>query len=73
MARFIDNQSHPGIPLSLKEKFLEAIPLTYKKEMVMPTAKERMTEIIRSQPEDSSFEEILRELAFHNMCEISIW
>jgi predicted transcriptional regulator len=35
----------------------------------MLTAKERMTEIIRSQPEDSSFEEILRELAFHYMIE----
>lgn len=35
----------------------------------MSTAKEKMTEIIRSQPDDSSYEEILRELAFAIMVE----
>jgi len=30
----------------------------------MATAKERMTEIIQAQPDDSTCEEILRELAF---------
>jgi len=43
--------------------------MKFTKEAVMLTAKDRMTEIIRSQPEDSSFEEILRELAFHHMIE----
>lgn len=35
----------------------------------MATAKEKMTEIIKSQPDDSSYEEILRELAFARMVE----
>ena len=35
----------------------------------MSTAKEKMTEIIRSQPDDSSYEEILRELTFAIMVE----
>lgn len=30
----------------------------------MTTAKDRIVEIIRQQPDDSSYEEILRELAF---------
>ncbi len=30
----------------------------------MATAKEKITEIIQAQPEDSTYEEILRELAF---------
>ena len=34
-----------------------------------PTAKERMLEIIREQPDDSSYDEILRELAFTRMVE----
>ena len=33
----------------------------------MITAKERMTDIINSQPGDSSYEELLRELAFNRM------
>lgn len=33
----------------------------------MPTAKERIVEIIQQQPDDSSYEEILRELAFARM------
>ena len=33
----------------------------------MATAKEQMARIIEAQPEDSSYEEILRELAFARM------
>ncbi len=33
----------------------------------MSTAKETMAEIIASQPDDSSYDEILRELAFARM------
>ena len=33
------------------------------------TAKKRMLEIIQEQPDDSSYEEILRELAFARMVE----
>lgn len=33
------------------------------------TAKEQMVQIIQAQPEDSSYEEILRELAFARMVE----
>ncbi len=35
----------------------------------MSTVKERMTEVIRSQPDDASYEEIMRELAFERMVE----
>lgn len=35
----------------------------------MSTAKEELTRLIQGQPEDSSREEILRELAFHVMVE----
>lgn len=35
----------------------------------MVTAKEQMSRIIEAQPEDSSYEEILRELAFERMVE----
>lgn len=33
----------------------------------MATAKEQMTKIIQEQPDDSSYDEILRELAFARM------
>ncbi|MGE0189248.1 MAG: hypothetical protein AB7F79_08810 [Steroidobacteraceae bacterium] len=33
----------------------------------MATAKEELTQLIQGQPEDSSGEEIVRELAFHLM------
>ena len=33
----------------------------------MPTVKERMKEVIQAQPDDASYEEILRELAFERM------
>jgi predicted transcriptional regulator len=35
----------------------------------MSTAKEELTHLIQGQPEDSSREEIVRELAFHVMVE----
>lgn len=35
----------------------------------MPTVKEELTLLIQGQPEDSSREEIVRELAFHVMVE----
>jgi hypothetical protein len=35
----------------------------------MSTVKERVTEIVQAQPDDSSFDEILRELAFSRMVE----
>jgi predicted transcriptional regulator len=35
----------------------------------MANAKEKMTEIIQQQPDDSSYDEILRELAFARMVE----
>jgi hypothetical protein len=38
----------------------------------MPSAKDLMIEIINDQPEDSSYEEILRELAFARMIERGI-
>ena len=34
---------------------------------MMPTIKEIMEEIIEAQPDDSSYEEIMRELAFERM------
>ena len=35
----------------------------------MATAKEKMTAIIQNQPDDSSYDEILKELAFARMVE----
>ena len=35
----------------------------------MDSAKEQMAKIVQEQPDDSSFEEILRELAFARMIE----
>jgi len=35
----------------------------------MSTVKQELTELIQRQPEDSSREEIIRELAFHAMVE----
>jgi predicted transcriptional regulator len=35
----------------------------------MSTVKERVSEIVQAQPDDSSFDEILRELAFSQMIE----
>jgi predicted transcriptional regulator len=35
----------------------------------MSTAKEELTRLVQAQPEDSSREEIIRELAFHIMVE----
>ena len=38
-------------------------------ERLMSTAKEELTRLIQDQPDDSSSEEIVRELAFHVMVE----
>jgi predicted transcriptional regulator len=38
-----------------------------KERSIMSTAKETMAEIIAQQPDDSSYDELLRELAFANM------
>ena len=35
----------------------------------MSTPKDKMTEVIQSQPEDATYEEIMRELAFERMIE----
>ena len=35
----------------------------------MSNVKEKMTEIIQSQPDDASYEEIMKELAFERMVE----
>lgn len=35
----------------------------------MSNVKERMAEVIQSQPEDATYEEIMRELAFERMVE----
>lgn len=35
----------------------------------MSTVKERMTQVIQNQPEDASYEEIIKELAFDKMIE----
>ena len=35
----------------------------------MPNVKEKMTEVIQSQPEDATYEEIMRELAMERMIE----
>ena len=35
----------------------------------MATAKEQITHIVEQQPDDSSYDEIIRELAFHLMIE----
>ncbi len=37
--------------------------------MPAATAKEQMLEILQGQPDDSSYEELLRELAFEQMVE----
>ena len=35
----------------------------------MSTVKQKMTDVIQSQPDDASYEEIMRELAFKRMVE----
>ena len=35
----------------------------------MATAKEQITQLVKQQPDDSSYDEIIRELAFHAMIE----
>ncbi len=40
---------------------------TKSTEVEMSNVKEKMTEVILSQPEDATYEEIMRELAFERM------
>lgn len=42
---------------------------TLHSEVTMPSAKEQIAKILQDQPDDSSYEEILRELAFARMIE----
>ena len=44
-------------------------PSTFWSEGEMSNAKEKMTEVIQSQPDDATYEEIMRELAFERMIE----
>lgn len=41
-------------------------------EYDMSNVKEKMTEVIQSQPEDASYEDIMRELAFERMIEYGL-
>jgi predicted RNA-binding protein YlqC (UPF0109 family) len=41
-------------------------------EITMPSAKEQIAKILQDQPDDSSYDEILRELAFARMIEIGL-
>jgi hypothetical protein len=36
-------------------------------EVIMPSAKEQIVKILQDQPDDSSYDELLRELAFARM------
>jgi predicted transcriptional regulator len=51
---------------------LIAILSQLRMEFGMSSVKEMMTEVIRSQPEDASYEEIMRELAFERMVELGL-
>ena len=46
---------------------LPGLELHWRKQM--STAKELITELVQKQPDDSSYDEIIRELAFHLMIE----
>lgn len=54
----IDTVTRPVFPPDL---------LQYWRTIVMATVKEELANLIRQQPEDSSAEEVVRELAFHVM------
>ena len=41
----------------------------HRREVTMPSAKEQIAKILQDQPDDSSYDEILRELAFARMVE----
>jgi predicted transcriptional regulator len=41
--------------------------LLSKRKITMSSAKARMVEVIEQQPEDATYEEIMRELAFERM------
>ena len=48
---------------------MSACETTYKGGKDMSSAKEQITHIVQEQPEDSSYDEILRELALARMIE----
>ena len=51
---------------------VESLCLTLRYNLgpkTMGTAKEQITQIVQQQPDDSSYDEIIRELAFHLMVE----
>lgn len=39
----------------------------------MQTAKEKITEVVKAQPADATYEEIMRELAFERMIERGLY
>lgn len=43
--------------------------ICYNPSLIMATAKEQITQLVQQQPDDSSYDEIIRELAFHRMIE----
>ncbi len=43
------------------------MPINREVTMQTQTVKEKITEVVLSQPEDASYEEIMRELAFERM------
>ena len=46
---------------------MKAVAIESVMEMKMSTAKELITELVQKQPDDSSYDEIIRELAFDLM------
>ena len=65
-----------GFPLFLETHCLgiglrpkRQIPAAPQREVTMPSAKEQIAKILQDQPDDSSYDEILRELAFARMVE----
>jgi predicted transcriptional regulator len=54
------------MPLS-KKASLRCWPIAEDTTMQAQTVKEKITEVVLSQPEDASYDEIMRELAFERM------
>lgn len=54
-----------GVPLFLYLSALE-VDVSHE-EVIMPSAKEQIAKILQDQPDDSSYDELLRELAFARM------
>ncbi len=60
-----------GVCRGLGQRIMQSNTTTLKQKWreCMSTAKEELTRIVQAQPDDSSPEEIVRELAFHVMIE----